>query len=229
MMHPDDLAKRVQVPVIVKDGVLVGFYTNKPVELKDGAIGDLIMPEWAVKEQDVLRKLTSERFELFLPKGTQVYFEVDMNQARSVDAPKPDFLAEDLAGKNGFTTGQRDLVVVVLREDLDLILRSTKKARLASCKCYIPALIAKASSLNEAFRVISQVYEPKRRSFGGNVFKHGWIINEKGVWVRLDRVRDGLEAVQEEELFEVSKQEHLKDRHSLTAGDQSAATEKPKP
>ncbi len=208
-MHPDDLAKRVQVPVIVKDGVLVGFYTNKPVELKDGAIGDLIMPEWAVKEEDVRRKLTSERVELFLPKGTQVYFEVDMNQARDVDAPKPTFLAAELALKNGFTTGECDLVGVVLIEDQRLILRSTKKARLASCTCYIPALDKEAHSLNEAFTLISRTYEPQRRSHGGNVFKHGWII-EEGRWVRLDQVRDGLEAAQEEELFEVSKQEHLK-------------------
>lgn len=61
---------------------------------------------------------------------------------------------------------------IVLDDRLLLITRGTKRAVLADASCVIPALGGlKASSLNEAYRRISERFEPERRSVGGNVFR----------------------------------------------------------
>ena len=63
-------------------------------------------------------------------------------------------------------------VEVLLEEPLYLWSHGTKRATLKPARCTVPALKdLRAESLNEAYRRISERFEPHRRSVGGNVFR----------------------------------------------------------
>ncbi len=64
------------------------------------------------------------------------------------------------------------LIEFQLIEDLKIhLLGGTKRGTLADCKCGIPALSREAASVNHAYTLISNIYEPHRKGHGGNVFQ----------------------------------------------------------
>jgi len=83
------------------------------------------------------------------------------------------------------------VVEVKLIEPLNLIIRGSKDANLDKVNCFIPSLNSEAYSLNEAYTKISQVFEPKRASHTGNVFKKCYYLcKERGEWYPLDHLRE---------------------------------------
>ncbi|MDP2958677.1 MAG: hypothetical protein Q8N53_19790 [Longimicrobiales bacterium] len=102
------------------------------------------------------------------------------------------------------------LVRVVLEEDLFLTVRATKRASLRPCPVEIPALERTASSLNEAYSIISREFEPWRRSVAGNVFWKVHYLAERvdgtDHWRTLERLRFQRECEFERQLFDRSSQ-----------------------
>ena len=80
---------------------------------------------------------------------------------------------------------------VLLTEPLYLRFRGTKKATLDPAQCVVPALGGlTADSLNEAYRRISEVFEPGRRSAGGNVFRSCYYFDpERDKWRPIGELR----------------------------------------
>ena len=83
----------------------------------------------------------------------------------------------------------RSFVAIELNQPLKLLLRGEKRPKLISCKCTIPVLDLEAESLNHAFTLITDAFEPERISRGGNVFNNLAAPDGDGHWELLDDVR----------------------------------------
>lgn len=198
-----DEPKTVRLVVKVKEGVLVDFYTEEPLALKEGAIGDLVIPEYSIVSKETKAKLVAEESVLLLTKGRRVYIEVWLpeNPKDIIDEFPVKRREELLSSHEGVRFPQLPLVEIELLEDLYLTLRSTKKARLKDCLCRVVVLELEAKSLNHAYTQLSRFYEPQRRSSGGNIFNKGWVVEGKHWW-SLGDLRDSKEGEQERKLWE---------------------------
>lgn len=78
-------------------------------------------------------------------------------------------------------------------EPLRLRLRGTKPATLQGVNCWIPSLRLNARSLNHAYRLVSERFEPNRISHSGNVFKLGY-CKPGDRWISLDVLRESATA-----------------------------------
>lgn len=95
-----------------------------------------------------------------------------------------DITTSDLPNNNVF-------VKVVLLEPLRLLCRGSKKAILMETKCKILSLNKEASSINNAYTLISEQFEP-RRSHTGNVFTKCY-YQKQSIWFPLEDLRQAEE------------------------------------
>jgi hypothetical protein len=94
-------------------------------------------------------------------------------------------------------------VKVRILKPLLLQLRGSKKAILMETECEIPSLKnEKANSINTAYTMISERFEPKRRSHTGNVFSKCYYYDpNESKWFPLEELREAEEASFEGQLF----------------------------
>jgi arginyl-tRNA--protein-N-Asp/Glu arginylyltransferase len=69
-----------------------------------------------------------------------------------------------------------------------------KSSRLSTCKCFVPALQEKATSLNHAYKIISKKVETKRPTNSGNVFKKVYYLDQRNRWQMLEHLRKRFDA-----------------------------------
>lgn len=162
-------------------------------KLKDGAIGDLILPAAVVEEESALQRLQQEHIVAILPINTKLMLGI---RAKAVPAGRRSSVTYPEALSPHVDYG---FVEVQLREPLRLKLRGSKSAILESCECYIPALNEGASSLNHAYTLISEVFEPDCLSHTGNIFQRGYYLDGKR-WRPLSDLRSRYEAEFEDRL-----------------------------
>ncbi len=169
-MIPDPYCKTVKIPVKITNGVAYLFPEGKLPELEDGTIGDLVVPAYAFKNPKLAAVFTKEFKEQFLPATTLLIAQINPEHV-----PKHfrDKCRTDLPGLLG--TG----VEFILTEEQTILRRGAKSAELMSCKCKIPSLGKKAKSINHAYTLISQAYEPRRMSHTGNVFSKIFYSKDK--------------------------------------------------
>ena len=148
--------------------------------------GELIVPASAIRNADDRVLLDGDQRIPFLPAGATVlcklgarHIPAGLLKALTVAVPDP-------------THEGAAFVEVVLREPLQLHWRGTKPAPLGDVACRIPALPEhQPSSLNEAYRRISEMFEPTRRSVGGSVFLNMFYrTTSESSLVSLDSLRD---------------------------------------
>jgi hypothetical protein len=157
--------KTVRVPVRIVDGEVQLLWGAALPGMSDCS-GDLIVPASAIQDPADLAMLSKEELIPLLPAKSTVLCKLGARHIPPGLLPKCKMamLPEAPYQKAAF-------VEIVLEEALELRLRGTKPALLTNVPCKIPAMPdASASSLNEAYRRISEVFEPTRRSAGGNVF-----------------------------------------------------------
>ena len=162
---PDWAARSVSIPVKVVEGQILALDGGCLPELTE-CIGDLVVPAFAVKNPQDLETLTKAEVRQLFDSETRLLCRVS---GRHI----PDALIErcrvepvpDSAAPGAF-------VEIVLEEPLLLTTYGSKRATLNPVRCSIPALNGMtAESLNEAYRRVSERFEPKRRAVGGNVFR----------------------------------------------------------
>lgn len=79
---------------------------------------------------------------------------------------------------------------IILLEEQQILQRGTKTAKLLPCKCNIPSLHQEARSINHAYTLISQAFEPDRSSHTGNAFtKVFYFDNRRNIWQPLKALR----------------------------------------
>ncbi|MEQ1761055.1 MAG: DUF3293 domain-containing protein [Vicinamibacterales bacterium] len=149
--------------------------------------GELVVPASAIRDASDLALLDVNQRIPFLPKGATVLCKLG---ARHV--PKDLLILCKLERLPEPPHQRAAFVEIVLEEDLELRLRGTKPALLGDVACKIPAMQDKqASSLNEAYRRVSEKFEPTRRSAGGNVFLNAFHKPTDDAWlVSLNTLRD---------------------------------------
>jgi len=184
---PDKLEKTVKIPVRIVDGQVRYFYGGELPKLREGAIGDLIVPAYAIQEADDLKRLQDEHIEEILPTGMIVLLGVRIKDLQE-ELRKYISYPEKL-----FPPVNCGFIEIRLVEPLCLRLRGSKRAVLQPCRCFIPALNKEAESLNHAYTLISEVFEPYRLSHSGNVFQRGYYL-EGNRWRPLDDLRSHYEA-----------------------------------
>ena len=96
---PEYYKKTVVIPVRIINGRLEWFYKGKMPEFKDEVIADLIVPHYAIKDKEMLSKLSDERVVEILPKqeGLVHIFVPHQTCAVSVLEYEPG-LVQDLKG-----------------------------------------------------------------------------------------------------------------------------------
>ena len=189
-----DPGRSVRIPFKVVDGALRYFYGGKLPELREGTIGEVVVPRSALTDDAERNRLDQERTERFLAAGTLILMRM---RAAVRDAKRKGCRLDPLT--DPFEGGM--FVEVLLTKDLSLRLRGSKPAALEPVECAIPALgdSVTATSLNHAYRLISEVFEPTRVSHAGNVFHEAFAQGEKA-WVPLGRLRSAVEARFEDQL-----------------------------
>ena len=163
---PDEHEKTAKIPIQVRNGQ-IQFYFDCPMpELKEGIIGDLVLPYYAIRDAK-MRKLFSEERKIPLfkkktllyvqlrpeapdakcfanhllqpfPKGIQFYIQLDHETLAQIH-------------DHSFDT-RRVFTTIELQDVLYLQLRGTKAPTLSETACKIPALNNKeARSVNHAY------------------------------------------------------------------------------
>lgn len=184
----DSLNKTVSIPVRCIKGKIEYYYGKKLPKLKDGVIGELILPAYAVEDKKFLENISKEVIVDFLPSGTKLFVEINVKYFEKIDEDLQKFIITDRC----------HFIEIALQEIQKLKLRGTKKPQLLSAKCYIPALGKVSSSLNHAYSLISQAYEIERISHIGNVFKKVYYCDDFS-YCELDTLRGKIQYQFEEE------------------------------
>ena len=162
---PDFAARTVSITVSVEKGKLVEFGTDTFPQLGD-CIGELSVPAFAVLSLEDRERLTQSHERQLFDADTLLLCRVSGPQVPAELLPA---CRKEPVPDSGV---QGAFVEILLQEPLFLVSRGTKKAALRPVRCVIPALSGvEVMSLNEAYRRISERFEPKRRSVGGNVFR----------------------------------------------------------
>ncbi|MEZ4529044.1 MAG: hypothetical protein R2941_24290, partial [Desulfobacterales bacterium] len=83
-MKPDPTKRQAVIRITVKDGQIKEFYERELI-LKEGTIGELIVPAYAVLNKELL-KTAEYRTELeILPKHTRLMVSLDLREPEKVD------------------------------------------------------------------------------------------------------------------------------------------------
>ena len=176
--------KTIRIPVRIRtDGQIEYFYGGALPEMRDETIGDLVVPERSITDQREVYRLQQERVVPFLDSGSIVMLAVDGTNT-------PAELKQHL--KEAIAVGMKKSHAVELTINeipLRLRLRGTKPANLESVPCWIPSLKMKAKSLNHAYRLVSERFEPRRISHSGNIFQIGY-FKSGDTWISLGDLRD---------------------------------------
>lgn len=138
-------------------------------ELYDGVTGEVIIDK---PEKN------------FLPAGTILYARLRPTMVPTI----PGDSIIEIPGAVGTTA------TIILEEPLRISFQRKKEGQLLPCKCTVPSLpnARKPSSVNEAYTVISEKFEPHRRSHTGNVFNCVYYQPSPGRWQPLGELRDAI-------------------------------------
>lgn len=191
----DSLEKTIRIPVVVMNGNIRYFYGGNLPTIEDGAIGDLIISEYKVKDKRFVKISQWEEYKEILPVESTIMVAVAStnipnDKSKIAKKIKTDLLAGDL------------YVSVKLLEPLRLLIRGSKRSNLLGVKCCIPDLDNfNATSINNAYTKISEVFEPNRKSHTGNVFEKCFYKGKDDKWYSLDSLRKNIEGKFEEKLF----------------------------
>jgi hypothetical protein len=192
-MFVDKEAKTVKIPVRMVNGQVKYFYGGNLPKVEDGVIGELILPEYSILDDSFVSVSNCEQKIEVLPSGISIMVAVNMR----VPTKKKNCL-ENIRTQP-LTTDT--FVRVELKDPLHLLLRGTKKSKLMGARCSIPCLETDAGSLNNAYTIISEEFEPERISHTGNVFNKCYYEGNSDIWFPLEALREAEEGKFEEMLF----------------------------
>lgn len=162
MYHDEYHPKNIRIPIRITNGVVQNFYGGGLPDISEGISGELILPEFSIKDREFVRVFQEERKYEIVKPGEKVYLAFN-----NIDISKK-ALTKSLSTE----LHNHYYVEVQLKESLVMLLRGSKFPMLLETKCIIPELNKEASSINNAYMIISQEIQPERKSHTGNVFKY---------------------------------------------------------
>ena len=172
--------KQIRFPVrCLENATFEYFYGGAPPKIAPGTVGELIIPEASLEDAEA-RRLKRETVE-FLPADAVILFAIDGTSASAARAE----CLKDASEWNH--AGKPHAAEVRLKEPVTLRLRGTKPAILEAAMCWIPCLKREAESLDRAYRLVSEAFEPHQRSSSDNVLRFGY-CQAHGRWRRLEEL-----------------------------------------
>jgi hypothetical protein len=194
-MISDSLEKTVHIPVIIINGEIRYSYGGNLPKIKNGAEGKLIVREYDTEDKEFIKISQHEEKIEILPKDTELMLAIN-----------PFYVPEEKRQYLNFikTIDNKSFlhVRVVLLQSLFLQLRGSKMSNLMMASCKIPGLNRTASSINNAYTIVSQELEPERKSHTGNVFEKCYYKDDDDqLWHPLNYLRIREENIYEEKLF----------------------------
>lgn len=188
----------VRIPVRYTKGSLEYLYGGALPDLMEGAIADLIVDRDMLLDPADAQLLNQEEKVELLPKDVELLVRI-----------APDSIPDELRkkckqGVDLSDRGSSTCVPVILASPLFLKWRGPKRGALAPCQCHISALQTEAGSLNHAYRLISEAFEPHRLSHSGNVFSEMY-VQVRGKWEPLDNLRGVEDARLESRLIRAAR------------------------
>ena len=216
-MRRERFDKSARIPVRVRNGRVEFLYDVELPPLSEGTIGELVVDVNSVQDPKWERFLVEESSIEIAPEGAYVAFKMAVDKGATAHEDQLISFREYLElmearpVKEGGTEGLAcfgDGVGVLgqLTEPLRLRLRGENLSKLRGGVVEIPALQElnlphKAPTLNQAFVMVSQTFEPDRAGHNGDAFRDIYLLkNHK--WILLDDIRAQFEAENEVERWE---------------------------
>ena len=176
-----------------KKGKLLAIFRDGQFELNDGkpfpalknnTPVEIIVPIHGFKNDEDKIKYALENQTILFPSRAELWVNLPssgskLNKERSIHS--------DIVMGDTFQAGLA--TKIILEEPLILITQGATRGRLKNCRVSIPLLKDEAKSLNQAFTLLSRVYEPERLSHTGNVFRHVY-YKKNGEMISLFQKRD---------------------------------------
>lgn len=186
---------KISIPIQLYKGNITYLGGLPLPPIKEGALADLILPASALLESDITQLLLGTTEVQLLPKG-----EVLLAGVKTKDAPEALRGQAQKAPKRAELNPRAPADLGWVRIDLlqDLILRvgGGVHSELLDCTCRIPALPGKeARSVNHAYTLISEAFEPNRRSHTGSAFQKIYYPERELAWIALDGLREREDAL----------------------------------
>lgn len=214
-LTPSEAEKLVRLPVKVVRGQIV-LANGKPLpELEECGGATLVVPATQVKDPDLLARLRQIETIEFLSSGASVLLDMRLDSAARREWSKL-YQFDVKKKRHPFIHSQANQVLpyylpeyrlgfacveAVLIEPLYLALQGANKASLCGGRCRLPTLGLEAISINHAYTLASQHFEPSRKSHTGNVFEKAQCKDRHGMWRSLDHLRKEYEAEYQDHLF----------------------------
>ena len=186
----ESLDRTVRIPCRIEKGAVKLLYGGPLPDIEDGAVGELILPAFAILDAAKKGLLLTAASRRVLPKGARLLCAV----------PNTKSLSEHVIwlDKQESSSVPGPYVEIILESDLILRGEGTKKPRFERCACRVPALELILPTLNQAYTAISREFESHRASVGGNVYRSIVFLTDPTpkhrTWTELDVLRSGLEA-----------------------------------
>lgn len=177
---PDPSRKTVNIPVRVRNGAIVQADDPPLPDIADGALGDLVLPEWTIQDKIQLEALQRHTVIRLLTADSSIWIGLSPESMQHTKTPplcRPDRLLSRFL-----------FAEALLENDLNLLIRGTKAAQLQPCRVHIPALRTTAESVNHAFTLLSTEFETRRMSHTGIVFTRVYTKIDNS-WRSLDDLR----------------------------------------
>jgi len=221
-----DIFKRnpIRIPVKLVDGQWEFFYGGE-VPVLDGTIGDLVVDKNQVKDKKFLKSLTQQTNHKILDFGTRLLVALTVKLNVLLDdelhkqlIPRDNSTLKIEWGSVGIApppdTRYLPVYVDAFSEfqyrpapnvDGGVWLRveglEPKNVISSSIKLPEPIKPNSADSLNHAFTILSEIYEPWRKSHTGNIYQRVFYQERNEKWYPIDVLRKAKEATEEHRLI----------------------------
>lgn len=186
----DQYEKTIHIPFCIRAGRIEPLDGVPLPRLREGTVGHITISADAFEKEEETTRFEGEARAAGLPAGTELLFNMMSRLGW------PNHLAEHarsltLNEVSGWLRGR--YVSATLLDPLEIQLRGTKKPVLRPARCRIPSIGKEANSINHAYTLISEQFEPERMSHTANVFQKVFFRDE-GTWKRLEILRMRAEA-----------------------------------
>jgi len=191
---------KISLPVQFLDGELTYLGGLPLPRIRERAVLDLVVPARDLLDRDFAALLLDTRVVNLLPANTVLFASV---RADSIPSDLQPHAHPTSPHASLDPTVGAGLAWVAIRLDTPLPLRvgGGTHPELLDCTCTIPALSDReARSVNHAYTLISEAFEPRRRSHTGNVFQRVYLPEAELSWISLGRLRDRYDVVSENHL-----------------------------
>ena len=194
----------VRIPVRVVDGEIKPYYGTRFPAISNGAFGTLVIETVWIPDGSFIDSIRATERSVLLPARSVLMCAISTGQPSKAPGKfkgVPKMLLTSVMKIKTYPGIPVSCVKIVLEEPLELETGHARKPRLMPVRCHIPSLRRTASSLNNAYTIVSRAFEPWRTTHTGNVFRKLYFRRNNDYWSPLDQLRVAKESEAEERLF----------------------------